>query len=376
MLRYKNKLRARQTHRLGRAILELENHHSAPRYRRRAALADFPQLMSWKPWDSYYPSRESKGWKGEGKGRKDKEWKKSAKEKQTAADIIGYDGSRIPLRRFSQPSSSSLSRKPEENKLEGVAELKAALRELMPTDKVMSPALQKLLAEDPTDQIKQEQKDLNRRRKKQKKIEALQKQEATKEDAFNQWKASMKSMIKAEETRHREAMEKLREELQQAMRESEDEKEDKMQTDVSSDEEPANGAFALKKMLEDSEERCRMLTATNTDISHKMQEMMHAIYMLQAQQTAHHQKEPTPPPEAEKADGTPSNVEDPGQLKSPPMVKSPTTNSLPKAESDPMKPFRKGKPPRETPYTPKVKPNAEDNENGISDILESVETLE
>ena len=315
-----------------------------------------------------------KGWKGEGKGKKyEKEWTQPQKQKKGVGEVMGYDGTRISLAAYSQSSSSLWPPKQEENKPDGLAEIKAFLRDIVTEEQTSNPTIQKLLAEDPNDAIKQQQKDLNKKRKKQRRIEALQKQEETKEEAFVQWKAAMKTMIKAEEVRHKEAMSKLKEELQQALRESEDEKDDKMQTDQSSDEEEAAVTGPLKKLLEESEERCRQLAQNNSDMTQKMQELINA---MQRAQPPHQPELPAKMPDQEAL----REVEESKVANTTPMVASPSVAANASVmgtadNSDPMKPFRNGKPPRETPYTPKTKSPTK-AKDGPEDAWASVETLE
>ena len=345
-----------------KAVANLERHHTLPRYQRSGALKAIPKPMSWRGWDGYY---YQSGKKGDSKGYRDRERKTKAQQKQSSANIIGYDGTKIALSEFSASSSASAYRSQEEWKPDGVSEIKAVLREIIPPEKATNPALQKFLAEDPADMIKQQQKELNRRRKRQKRIETLKKQEQSKQEAYQQWKASIKSMMKAEEVRHQEAMEKIRDELQKAMQESEEEAEDKVNDMSTSEAEEEQVPAVWRQMLAESEERCRVLALNNVEMGQKMQDIIDAFARQQQQQKPECPASPT--------GTTPDVLEVPDKKEakstsldtmSPPAVVSPGTAAVKSSykERDPMKPFRTEKLPRETPYTPKIRPDKKEAE--------------
>ena len=278
--------------------------------------------MSWKGWQQQwdYPARKPRA------ARKEK-----GDNKNGGPAILGYDGSRVAL---SSSSSSFSSKQPKEMAADGeVQELKAIFMEVMKqTGNSDHPMFAKLKEDEDRDQIKKDQKELNLRRKAQKRVDTLKKQISTKEKLFQDWRKKMKQTIKEEEERYLKDMQQLREDLEKASRGEEEEAE--MLSDVSSDAELAQlkrDKEVMAQQLAQADHRCREMFADNQDMHRKLDLLLNGLQ--QHKETV------------EIPDGLiPEAV-------TPPMVSSPSTTGL---LPDGLRPFRRAKDKRDGPYTPRV----------------------
>ena len=331
----------------------------------------------WKNW-------EQPAWKGYGKGKKTLKTgngKTKGKEaSQGKPDFVGYDGKRLELGSFASSSSSVYAKSTKEEEVT-MAQLREALKVVANGQNLGDhPVLKTLLAEDPGDQLRQQQRALNVQKKKQKKIESLQKQIATKQDSFQQWKASVKAMVKAEEARHQEVIAKLEEDLVNATKDTEEEDVHGMgEETISSDEEQERRATiaALQKQLAESDSRCKELEKTSVEMASNMN---HFLASLQSGAAMSQFVTPGAMP----APATPP----PGGLAPPTIATSPVihANLIEWANAgklgSAMCAFRKAKLDtghRETPYTPKQKPPAEEtaaSQGGSAPKTSIVEDLE
>ena len=235
--------------------------------------------MSWRsqsakwadPW--YYDNSRPKSWKGDGKTKKDQ-----------GKALYGYDGKRLDLPPSSLPSSSTSASGAKDSQLD----VKSLLAEVLKHKDKLDPAiLQRLVESEEKEKMKEEQRQLNLRRKMHRKQESIQKQLAEKESAFANWKAGLKEVIRMETIRHQDSMEKLNAELarvQKAIKEGEEEYlDERMEAKSSSEDEEqqslpeSRSMRELRARLEQSDGQCRQLLAANSALNQKLDHVLGAF---------------------------------------------------------------------------------------------------
>ena len=242
----------------------LEFHHSRPQYIREGLLRHFDyNPMSWNAWQNQWGYQPQ--WKYR-PAKKDKDTKKI-----DGPVVMGYDGSKVSLGASSQASSSKRGREPVSDG-EGINELKAMFVEVMQkTGNTGHPLLQKLQEEDDRDQLRKDQKELNQRRKAQKRIDNLKKQINAKEKSFAEWKKGMKQALKSEEERFQQEVKNMKADLEKALK-GEDDDED-MPSDISSEDEAdrlRQEKNAIEQQLKMADSKYRELQADNQEMHRKM----------------------------------------------------------------------------------------------------------
>ena len=310
----------------------------------------------------YYQNWWNQSWnqhrKGAGKAKQSK--KDQGKDKQERA-IFGYDGTKIALDLPSEPSSSQSVSTGEAI----LTEMKDFLREAGKRSSIPDthPLLKRLGEEEERENIREQQKQLNAKRKWHKKLETLQKQRESKELAFQQWRSAMKDMLKQEAERREVNMKKIDAEIERLQTE-EEEKDEKNSTISSDDEMPqpdSREIMDLRQRLQASEDRFQLLAQSNYDLKQQMSMFMQTM-----------------------SNAAMMPVPDPEIITMPPYVASP---SHPSFKSDAMKPF--GKTPkqthrpapyleqRETPGKPSTAPPMEATSSAPPDVdVPKVDTME
>ena len=303
---------------------------------------------TYSDWATWNHPEASKAWQGYGRSKGWKQEKTQPKGGKGGKDFVGYDGTRLSLSGFA-PSARAMTggdSKAKEPAQSDMAKIKALLKQCVQDPKSVDPnQVSKILEEDPNTQLREEQKLLNQRRRRQKRVDSLQKQIKTKEDSFLSWKASVKAMIKAEEVRHADAQQKLKEALEKALQESDDEKETMEVSDLSSDEE-ANPKQKeneeLKRQIQATEARFQELAQKNERVTQQMEVMLSMM----------------------ASTALPAEVDPTIGLNGTPIVTSPAlcrvnmanmANLAPDITQDAMKAFRTQKKARDSPYTPPLR---------------------
>ena len=175
--RHKNKqsLKPSVLERVASAVVLLESHHSAPKYKVPALYepAILASRMSWKgqKW-SYRADQWNAQWDGQDgpaiqskKRAKEKNPANSGGQQQERQFLIGYDGKKVELK---QPAgslslSSASSSATDENKI-----LKEAVRYLLsktPEPEEVPHGVKSLVAVDPREELRLRQKELNQEKK-------------------------------------------------------------------------------------------------------------------------------------------------------------------------------------------------------------------
>ena len=213
------------------------------------------------------------------------------------------------------------------------------------------PTVKKIVEQSRSDDLKDQQKILNQKKKAQRKVEAIRKELLQGEERFQDWKKSLKATIKKEEERHAEKQEQLRADLLRAEKEAEeggqtaqeisdDEKdssdpEDKNMKDEAL-EEMKKQMMAMQQQFFDASEEFNALQRRNYELEQKMATML-----------VGEEKIPSIP--------------------SPPMTMSPTIHIK---EFNSMKPFRKASTNvRSDPYVcgSPIPPKTKDKGKGVLD---------
>ena len=191
------------------------------------------------------------------------------------------DGTRLQLRSGAAASNvKEKSKGSNDKELEQIKELLTEVAKnggLDPTH----PLVQKLVSKEVDEELRQEQKSLNARRKAKKKIENLKALIAKRDQDFKNWKQGIKTLLQEESQRHEEALEKMAKDLakleEEAKKTVENTQEDLADIipDTSEEESDGNGKAMsakdqmqerMKKILDDTNSRCRQLEEMNMQL--------------------------------------------------------------------------------------------------------------
>lgn len=216
----------RQAARAGKALWLLEQHHSKPKYKLDFQLRERLESSSSMPWKKQYeswqePTYPAQYWGSWQKSPKPQRAKKE-KEDRSKPFLYGHDGKRVEIQdgSFSKSFSSSSHTGPpedaakEENKL-----LKDTIRKLLdqkgPTPEDLLD-LEKILAKDPREELRERQRHLNQDRRALNKSSRVKVTMDESEKSFNSWKHVIEAGLVQEERRHLAEMAELRMELKVA----------------------------------------------------------------------------------------------------------------------------------------------------------------
>ena len=270
----------------------LHKHHSTPKYRvspgiqrqlrsltKTGSLALQPRHLAGQlfamSWNQRWARTDYQQWgwnqKGTGKGQKTKAPWKEPEEKNPKAFITAFDGTKLSYS-YKPVSSASAGQKDKEDG-ESLGQIKSVIKDLAQGNKVdmNHPVIRQFLSEDTKDTLKEEQRNLNARRKCQRKVDNLRQQLHQKGKDFSEWKRAMKQAIKDEEARFKENEEKLQKDLENAENElakkiAGEESMDEGPTNISDSEEESDKGKATRpsKREEYLEMQCQQLHAANT----------------------------------------------------------------------------------------------------------------
>ena len=280
--------------------------------------------MSWNTW-------QTKQW-GYPQPWKAKTPKKAPEQKKPSGPVVtGYDGTKVSFGASSSQSTGKTSKETSSTE-DGIQELKNMFVEMLKKNgETDHPWLAKHQEDEERDKLRQEQKDLNQRRKNQRRIDMLKKQITSREQSFQEWKKGMKATIKSEEERCTKEVNQLKEDLEKML--NGEEEDEGMVSDESSDAEATrlkHEKQEMEKKLAEANIRCQRMYQENQEINRKMDIILSNLHHVVPAD------EPLLP-----------NFE----LMTPPMVTSPE-NAGKKPTG--LKPFRRARDARDGPYTPKV----------------------
>ena len=154
----------------------------------------------------------------------------------------------------------------------------------------LSPEMQELLAEDPRDKLKEEQKAMNAKRKMINKIERIKQQIEDRESRFQFWKKNVKETLKKEEARHLDHMDKLKKELATACAERDgtitvdDDSDSGLEDAPPGNADPSLGEFmrAMQQSMEQSMARANHLEQQNQQMMNEMARMQQLMMTASA----------------------------------------------------------------------------------------------
>ena len=214
-LRNKPRLSGAQTGRFIRSLDLLQGHHTCPRYRISTLLksslsrsmskrwtAQKAQSNPWPGWSPQWPkTQKPKGGQGKGQGPSEGHSGKSK------------DG--LPLSYSSMPSAG-----PQAVEDQGAQAFMQAFLRVVQDGKAQIPeALQPYLPDPEREDLKSQQKMLNKIRNNRQKIQAKEKALARDEFQWKQWLEEVRSVIENQKRQHLENQEKLQKELKDLLQE-------------------------------------------------------------------------------------------------------------------------------------------------------------
>lgn len=207
--------------RLSQRLQELAQHHTQPIYRE----------MAWQgqPWSYATPKRRKPKTQDPWYG-----YKGHPKPKDDQPALQGFDGKRISLSSSSWETSQSQGHGAQQDE---VAKLRAVVSTLAQGGALTTEQKQ-MLEVSPDEMVRQEQKELNQKRKKLAKLRNLEQKIKDNESKFTSWYNTQKTLVKQERERYTQMQEQLQKDLDQlkneqdtSMEHDEDDEEDLFELD-------------------------------------------------------------------------------------------------------------------------------------------------
>lgn len=268
--------------------------------------------MSWQHWQAKKQTKQDT-W------RRTPKWPKGGKaHEEQAATIVGFDGKRVKLESeaeagYGYAASGSGGSDKQEKQLQV---LKQFMVDMAKQHKVpLSTEMEELLNGTETDRIREEQRQLNQRRKAARKIASLETQLQHEAERYEKRTEGMQRTLQSEEHRYQEKMKDLRQELRMARNENEEAMEE--------DEEREDEAQEMAREVLEENSRLQQQLAT---AAQRQEEM------FQSQQLMYHQMQQMQDWITQNG-GPGKNAEMPGLMTIPPPTPAKYTLSPEKSHS-------------------------------------------
>eukprot|EP00438_Fugacium_kawagutii_P006110 Skav219829 [mRNA] locus=scaffold1238:528729:558371:- [translate_table: standard] len=174
-------------------LASLQRHHSRPTYSEMATWSGHTQ------WNAAQWSTPKK---------RGKEKKPPAKNAESNT-VKGYDGRKITMPWPQDGSSSSSAQMDAQEEVRKLREI----MQVMASGQQLTPAQLGMLAADPMDSVRSEQKDLNAKRKRLSKIRQLEQRIQTSQKQFEDWVSAQKTLFRQEKQRYNEEVARMEKEL-------------------------------------------------------------------------------------------------------------------------------------------------------------------
>lgn len=167
--------------------------------------------MAWRQWEGYsYPH----GWATP----KKKTWKEDKKGKDKGPYLVAYDGRKLPIGSAkddgrSGPSSVASSPSTSQEVRQIRQQVKAFANTMAEKGVDVPESISEFCRTDPLEDLREQQRELNARRKKHTRMAKLNTMISEKQITFQTWKDSIGTTVLEEETRHQEDLRKLQQDL-------------------------------------------------------------------------------------------------------------------------------------------------------------------
>ena len=295
----------------------LEKHHTRPRY-----VIPLLSAMTWKNkgQNSGRWSNWSGDWKTTDKSDKKKKEEPQGKGKANAGQvtILAYDGRRVVVPEEGGgnggSSSASSSGLQEENR-----RLKEAFRSILggTADDTTEEEVRGLLADDPREVLRQQQKELNKQKKALTKTEKVRAAMEEKSAKWTRWKAGYLKGLELEEQRYKEEMKELEAELKEVEKEKEKEKGGIMDLDAPESHEDGykksvdNELNTFRQQMKQMSSYVQMMEQRNQDLTNQMQQLITAVRDVKQGDLVRESPQAIKAPVHVRLDGEDAEVEEP-----------------------------------------------------------------